>query len=85
MSKRMKFTAVLAVVLASNLVCAFAGDASESTKQSARVVARSAAPAAPKKLQATRRMLIERMKRLENICASRYRTTSKDGDADGRG
>ena len=62
MTKRMKFTAALAVVLASNLVCAFASDASESTKQSARVVVRSAAPAAPKKLQATRRMLIERMK-----------------------
>src|SRR5690242_12677326 len=62
MSKRMKFTAVLAVVLASNLVCVFVGDASQSAEQSARVVARSAAPAAPKKLQATRRMLIERMK-----------------------
>jgi hypothetical protein len=58
----MKFTAAIAVVLASNLACAFASDASESTKQTARVVARSAAPAAPKKLQATRRMLIERMK-----------------------
>jgi hypothetical protein len=35
----MKFTAVIAVVLASNLACAFASDASESTKQSMRVVA----------------------------------------------
>ena len=58
MCKRMKFTAVLAVVLASNLACAFASDASESTKQSAHILA----PTAPKKLQATRRMLIERMK-----------------------
>jgi hypothetical protein len=58
----MKITAAIAVVLASKLACAIASDASESTKQTARVVARSAPPAAPKKLQARRRMLIERMK-----------------------
>lgn len=58
----MKFTAAIAVVLASNLACAFAINASEPTKRSTRVVARSAPPAASKKLQATRRILIERMK-----------------------
>jgi hypothetical protein len=58
----MKFAVLTAVVVASNLACALASDAAESTKQSGRIVARPAPPAEPKKLQATRRMLIERMK-----------------------
>lgn len=58
----MKFTALIGVVVASNLACALASDAAESTKQPERIVARPAPPAEPKKLQATRRMLIERMK-----------------------
>ena len=58
----MKFTALIGVVVASNLACALASDAAESTKRPERIVARPAPPAEPKKLQATRRMLIERMK-----------------------
>jgi hypothetical protein len=61
-NNRMKFTALIGVVVASNLACALASDAAESTKQPERIVARPAPPAEPKKLQATRRMLIERMK-----------------------
>jgi len=58
----MKFTALIAVVVASNLACTLASDAAESTKQPERIVARPAPRAEPKKLQATRRILIERMK-----------------------
>ena len=58
----MKFTYLIAVVVASNVACAWSGDAGETTKQPARVVARSARPAPPQQLQVTRRMLIERMK-----------------------
>jgi len=58
----MKFTALIGVVVASNLACALASDAAESTKQPERIVTRPAPPAEPKKLQAARRMLIERMK-----------------------
>ena len=58
----MKFTALIGVVVASNLACALASDAAKSTKQPERIVTRSAPPAEPKKLPATRRMLIERMK-----------------------
>ena len=58
----MKFAVLTAVVVAANLACALASDAAESTKQSGRIVARPAPPAEPKKLQATRRVLIERMK-----------------------
>src|SRR5512138_2042516 len=61
-NNRMKFTALIGVVVASNLACALASDAAESTKRPERIVARPAPPAEPKKLQATRRMLIERMK-----------------------
>jgi hypothetical protein len=61
-NNRMKFTALIGVVVASNLACALASDAAESTKQPERIVTRPAPPAEPKKLQAARRMLIERMK-----------------------
>jgi hypothetical protein len=58
----MKFAVLTAVVVAANLACALASDAAESTKQRERIVARPDPPAEPKKLPATRRMLIERMK-----------------------
>jgi hypothetical protein len=58
----MKFAVLTAVVVAANLGCALASDAAESTKQRERIVARPAPSAEPKKLPATRRMLIERMK-----------------------
>jgi hypothetical protein len=58
----MKFAVLTAVVVAANLACALASDTAESTKQPERIVARPAPPAEPKKLPATRRMLIERMK-----------------------
>ncbi|HEY6996723.1 MAG TPA: hypothetical protein VH851_02280 [Candidatus Binatia bacterium] len=58
----MKFAVLTAVVVAANLACALASDTAESTKQPERIVARPAPPPEPKKLPATRRMLIERMK-----------------------
>jgi hypothetical protein len=58
----MKFAVLTAVVVAANLACALASDAAESAKQRERIVARPAPPPEPKKMPATRRMLIERMK-----------------------
>jgi hypothetical protein len=74
----MKFTALIGVVVASNLACALVSDAAESTKQPERIVARSAPPAEPKKLPATRRMLIERMKASREYLRESYRTMSRD-------
>lgn len=59
---QMKFAVLTTVVVAANLACALASDAAESTKQRERIVARPDPPAEPKKLPATRQMLIERMK-----------------------
>ena len=58
----MKFSYLIAIPIAANLACALGSAARESTKQPVRAVARPPSPSAPKRLQATRRMLIERMK-----------------------
>jgi len=58
----MKFSYLIAIVIAANLACVLGSAASESTKQPAGTIARPTSPSASKKLQAMRRMLIERTK-----------------------
>ncbi len=58
----MKFSYFMPIVIAANLVFPLGSAASESTRQPARTVAPSTSASAAKRLQATRRMLIERTK-----------------------